>query len=649
MAEPGGIPCPICGEPLGAGAEACANCGAAVSEPALRGLMKAFGIDSAKAHELFRAGVRSEGDLGGRSVDDVLKTKGPSVLYLCPECGAFVSSADKVCGRCGAQLSEEAMDLERFLEAGGTKECPACGETVPAEALVCPACQTTIAVEGTGPGSTTLLCANCGAAVLEDAETCDTCGRPLRGIPAVARAETGKALVCPSCGAVLAAGATACDVCGAQLPQPVAEAPAPASEDAEMQAIEQLLEDARPEGDEGVVAELDVLAHEVEAEEAVLDLQDEPRRKVKPAAELQIAKLSAPRAGRTSRVERLRETAVLATLAVLVPAAYVAAVPSDAGRWAILAAAGSLLATGAALALLDLAAIRRRVRDHAVAFLGGILILAVPLHNAAGASLPDAADGALLILGAALAVAGGAPTRSVPAAYAPWLSVLPALLAAAATVAAGAPSGSPAIAAATWAAIGVAVGASVALVLGRRWRETRVSRSVRKAQELAVGRDYKGAIEELDRAIRITGEAGSDAPWYSKGAALVVLGRYEEALACIDTALRINPRNEVAWVNKGNALVRLGRIVDGLKCYNSSIKVNPRYEVAWNNKGNALARLGKYPDALRCYEKALEIDGAYKGAWVNKGYVLAKLGDFEAAARCADEVVRLGGPGGVAA
>ena len=73
-----------------------------------------------------------------------------------------------------------------------------------------------------------------------------------------------------------------------------------------MQAIEQLLEDARPEGDEGVVAELDVLAHEVEAEEAVLDLQDEPRRKVKPAAELQIAKLSAPRAGRTHRVVTTR-------------------------------------------------------------------------------------------------------------------------------------------------------------------------------------------------------------------------------------------------------------------------------------------------------------------------------------------------------
>src|SRR6266545_4641361 len=217
MAEPEGIPCPICGEPLMEGAEACDNCGAAVSEKALRGLMKAFGIDSAKAHGLFRAGVRSEGDLGGRSVDDVLTSKEPSVLYLCPECGAFVSSADKLCGKCGAHLAEEAMDLDRFLESGGTKACPACGETVPAEAVVCPACRATIVSGGAGPEPTTVLCSNCGAAVLEGAGACDTCGRPVRGIPAAATGPGERGRVCPTCGAVQGAGATVCEVCGRDL------------------------------------------------------------------------------------------------------------------------------------------------------------------------------------------------------------------------------------------------------------------------------------------------------------------------------------------------------------------------------------------------------------------------------------------------
>ena len=651
MPEPEGIPCPICGESLFEGAEACTNCGAAVSETALRGLMKAFEIDSAKAHDLFRAGVRSAGDLGGRSVGAVLEAKAPAVLYLCPECGAFVSSADKTCGKCGAKLAEEAMDLEKFLEAGGTRACPACGETVPVEAVVCPVCQATILQEAAGPAPTMVLCGTCGASVLEDLEACDTCGQPIRGIPLGPVAPAEKGPVCPFCGAVLTEDATVCEMCGREVgtriegKPPLVEGP-----DAEMQAIEQLLEEAQPETDaERAAAGLDALANEVEAEEAVLDLESPPKRRVRAAAELQLTKPAVLRATRASPAERLRETAVAATLASLVPAAYVAAFPSLAGRWAIVALSGSLLATALALAFLDFAPIRERWRDHAIALLGGALILAVPLHNAGGAALPEAADGALLILGTALAAAGGAPIRHAPAVYAPWLAALPGFVAAAAAVAAGAAIGSPTVSAGTWAAVAVAVSVSLTLLIRRRWVDGRVSRSVRKAQDLAVGRNYKGAIEELDRAIDLAGESGSEAPWYSKGAALVVLGRYEEALACIDTALRMNPHNEIAWVNKGNALVRMGRLVDALKCYNSAIKVNPGYEVGWNNKGNALARLGKYPDALKCYEKALQIDAAYKGAWVNKGYVLTKLGDFEAAAKCADEVIRLGGPGGVAA
>ncbi len=648
MAEPEGIPCPICGEPLDRGAEACGNCGAAVSEGALRELTRALGIDSAKAQALFRAGVHSADDLGGRSVGDVLNAKAPAVLYLCPECGAFVSSADRTCGKCGATLTEEAVDLERFLEAGGTRACPACGETIPAEALVCPACQATIVTESGGPEPTTVLCGNCGAMVLEGLSVCDTCGEPVRGIPQGPVAPSEKGPVCPSCGAVLNDGATVCEMCGREVGAP-AESPSSAA-DSEMQAIDRLLEDAEPEADaETAAAGLDALAIEVEAEEAVLDLEAPPKTRVKAAAELRVTKVAAPRVRSASPLDRLRDTAVVATLAALLPAGVVSILDSEVGGWAIVALAGSLLATALALAFLDFRPIRRRWRDHAIALAGGLLVLAVPVHNAARAVLPDAADAALLILGTALGVAGGVSNRRAPAVYAPWLAALPAFVAASLGMAVNAPPGNPVIAIGTWAAIATLVGTSAVLSVRRRVVDGRVFRSVRKAQDLAVDKNYKGAIEELDRAIDLAGEAGSEAPWYSKGAALVVLGRYEEALVCIDTALRMNPRNEVAWVNKGNALARMGRLVDALKCYNSAIKVNPGYEVAWNNKGNALARLGRYPDALRCYERALELDAGYKGAWVNKGYVLTKLGDFEAAAKCADEVVRLGGPGGVAA
>jgi tetratricopeptide (TPR) repeat protein len=345
----------------------------------------------------------------------------------------------------------------------------------------------------------------------------------------------------------------------------------------------------------------------------------------------------------------LRQVVLVATLVAFAPAAYVAASPSEVGRWSILAAFGSLFAAAFALVLVDPTPVRQHRRGFALAAVGGLAILTVPLHNAAGAAVPDAVDAALLILGTALIAAGGYPFRGLPAAHVPWLAALPGLVALSAATAAGLSTGPSAVSAGTWGALMAAVAASAALHLRARWVDARVAGAVRQAEEMASRRDYRGAILELDRATRLTGAKGSDAPWYSKGAALVVLGQYEEAMACIDTALKINPRNEVAWVNKGNALVRMARPVDALRCYNSAIKVNPRYEVAWNNKGNALARLGKFEDALRCYERALAIDGSYRGAWVNKGYVLTKLGDFDAAAKCADEALRLAGAGGVPA
>jgi tetratricopeptide (TPR) repeat protein len=168
-------------------------------------------------------------------------------------------------------------------------------------------------------------------------------------------------------------------------------------------------------------------------------------------------------------------------------------------------------------------------------------------------------------------------------------------------------------------------------------------RELSKAERDLVREDYAESVKDFDRAIAAgaKGTPGAEVPWYGKGASLILLGRYDEALRAIDTALDMNPRNEVAWLNKGNALTKMGRLLDALRCFDASLKVNPRYEVAWNNKGNTLARLGHFEEALACYERALAIDPEYRGAWVNKGYVLTKLGRYDEATSCADRALRL--------
>ena len=58
------------------------------------------------------------------------------------------------------------------------------------------------------------------------------------------------------------------------------------------------------------------------------------------------------------------------------------------------------------------------------------------------------------------------------------------------------------------------------------------------------------------------------------------------------------------WSNKGMSLNNLGRHQDALACYDRAIEINPRYAEAWYNKGVELGNLGRYPEALACFERA---------------------------------------------
>jgi len=156
--------------------------------------------------------------------------------------------------------------------------------------------------------------------------------------------------------------------------------------------------------------------------------------------------------------------------------------------------------------------------------------------------------------------------------------------------------------------------------------------------------DYPKAMKYYEKAIINAPEDDfNDIAWASKGATLIKLGKYDEALKAMNHALKINPYNEVAWNGKGNVMVRMNKLKDAVKCYNRALAINPKYEVAWNNKGNLYARLGNYNKALTSYDKALGLVPKYKDAWINKGYVLVKMGKYDEAVKCADKILKQGG------
>src|SRR2546428_13086770 len=99
--------CPVCAEPMPPDETECANCGAFVIDEAVVRLSRAFGLDREKALKLFEAGFRPTKQLKDRDPHRVLETGEVGLLFICTNCGSFVSSGGTKCPRCAAACEPE--------------------------------------------------------------------------------------------------------------------------------------------------------------------------------------------------------------------------------------------------------------------------------------------------------------------------------------------------------------------------------------------------------------------------------------------------------------------------------------------------------------------------------------------------------------
>jgi tetratricopeptide (TPR) repeat protein len=153
---------------------------------------------------------------------------------------------------------------------------------------------------------------------------------------------------------------------------------------------------------------------------------------------------------------------------------------------------------------------------------------------------------------------------------------------------------------------------------------------------------FEDAIISFDNAIENAPDFSY--AWYTKGAALNHLKRYNEAILCFDKHLRtgaklacieIIPEFDHTSNNKGYALYCLGRYDEAKECFDKAIihatkhgKID--YE-AWCNKGNAQLQLENYDDAIACFDKALETNPDRDVVYLSRGQSKYMLGDYSGA------------------
>lgn len=120
-----------------------------------------------------------------------------------------------------------------------------------------------------------------------------------------------------------------------------------------------------------------------------------------------------------------------------------------------------------------------------------------------------------------------------------------------------------------------------------------------------------------------------------KGDAHVMKSRLEEAKACYQHAIALDPNFAEAYSNLGTVLLKEGRLAEAEASYRRLLQINPDDADANNNLGVALQYTGRLTEAEASYRRAIQVNPEHANAHNNLGAAFLKLGRLtEAEASC---------------
>jgi predicted O-linked N-acetylglucosamine transferase (SPINDLY family) len=117
--------------------------------------------------------------------------------------------------------------------------------------------------------------------------------------------------------------------------------------------------------------------------------------------------------------------------------------------------------------------------------------------------------------------------------------------------------------------------------------------------------------------------------------------QYQQAIACYEQAVSLQPQFAEAWWKMGNAWQNLGKIENSLHPYSMAIAAKSDYYQAYNNYGIALQSLKRFQEALESFDSAIAYNSDYAPAWNNRGLVLKDLRQTPHDLKCFEQAVAL--------
>lgn len=130
-------------------------------------------------------------------------------------------------------------------------------------------------------------------------------------------------------------------------------------------------------------------------------------------------------------------------------------------------------------------------------------------------------------------------------------------------------------------------------------------------------------------------------PAVGKARSMIQRGKYAEAIAELDRAVKQDPKFLFAYAWRGVAKGRIGKSDEALADFNEALKLDPRNAFALGQRGNTFFALRDNGKGLADLNAALEIDNTAAAPYSFRGMIYSDMGDQEKALADLNRAIKL--------
>lgn len=156
-------------------------------------------------------------------------------------------------------------------------------------------------------------------------------------------------------------------------------------------------------------------------------------------------------------------------------------------------------------------------------------------------------------------------------------------------------------------------------------------------------RNHRRSVEHYKKALDLA-EEGLDEIHLDLAFEHENLEEYEEAIACLKSALELNPENEAVLYELAYCYDLAGADEACIHFFRHFTDNHPYSSVSWYNLGNVYAKLERYEESTDALDLAIAIDERFSSAYFSKARNLLIGTKYEEAIHCYEETLAFDGP-----